>query len=145
MSAWSHLPNAALIMRVLGDARAYPDEWLTAHAKAAQVRGPTDREVAWRAAWNHHDSLRPVDTTRVAPWHYAQEGRSLQERAPLGLGLLMDLGLLATADAVLALGVWDEAGDVLRLEVPAVKLLAGSGNPAATLLLPAAIAMAEHA
>ena len=51
-TAWSHLPNAAYIDRVLADVSANPKKWSDAYDAAWSDARDAARSDAWDAAWN---------------------------------------------------------------------------------------------
>ena len=56
MTAWSHLPNAALIDEVLASLKASPEKWRAAwyavRGAARDAARDAAREAAWDAAWD---------------------------------------------------------------------------------------------
>jgi hypothetical protein len=48
MNAWSHLPNAEYIDRIIASAKSHPDVWDAAWDEARHAA----RYKAWNAAWN---------------------------------------------------------------------------------------------
>ena len=60
MSAWSHLPNAAHIDRVIESSNSYPEVWNVAYDSAWDAAWDAARDAAytaarnaaWNAAWN---------------------------------------------------------------------------------------------
>ena len=118
-TAWAHLPNAALIDRILADLRARPQAW-TAACDAAYDAA---RDAAWGAAW---DAARGAayDAARDDAWYAA---RTAARDAARG--------------ATLTLIAWDDCAYVLDMPADAVRLLAANGHHPAVLLLPAAVAL----
>ena len=117
-TAWSHLPNAKHIDRIIADLNANTDNWVQAWTRAMTA--------AWDAAWTRartatRDAARDAvysaarDAARHAAWH-------------------------AASYAILALIAWPEASDYLDLSTESLQVLAALGDHKAVLILPAAIA-----
>ena len=117
MNAWDTLPTAQHIDWVLASLRQHPQLWAAAWdaARAAAL------DAALDAAW---DAARAA--ARAAAWDAAWAAAR-------------DAAWAAAWAACAALVAYDYAGAVLGMPVDAVRLLASSGDPAATLLLPAVI------
>ena len=129
-TAWAHLPNAALIDRILADVAQRPDAWDAAwKAWAAALDAALDaaRDAAWAAA---HDAAWTA--ARGAAWVAAWDAAHDSARGAAG-------------DAILALIAWDDAGLMLDTPVPALRLYAANGSHAAVLMLPAAFTLGETA
>ena len=70
MSAWSHLPNAAHIDRVLADVQARPEAWAAAWAAErsaawAAVRAAARDAILALIAWDDCDHLLETDAEHV--------------------------------------------------------------------------------
>lgn len=118
ISAWSHLPNAVHIDRILGSIKSHPAQWYAAweaimctvwddarknsmdEARNNVRKG--GRLVAWNAAWD-------------VAW--------------------------AARDALLCLVAYDDCAYMLDSEVGELKILAALGDEKAILLLPACFAL----
>jgi hypothetical protein len=114
--AWSHLPNAVLIDRVIADIGANTETWVAAQLAGFDVRGAAKdaaKDAAWAAAW---DAAR--EAAKDAAW--------------------------AAADAVLALVAWDDCGHLLDTDPEQVRVLALLGQPAAVLLYPACVVLYQQ-
>ena len=65
MTAWSHLPNAALIDEVLASVRTSPEEWTAAwdaaRGTARDAAWDAARGAAWDAAWGAVAALVAYD------------------------------------------------------------------------------------
>ena len=120
---WAHLPNAALIDRVLADAVDRPQVWHAARGTTLGTAGVAARDAARDAAWE-----AAQDAVWDAAWVAARDA-------------VWD----AVCDALLALIAWDDAGLMLDMPVPALRLFAANGSHAAVLMLPAAIALGGKA
>ena len=123
---WAHLPNAALIDRVIADVAQRPEVWDEAWDAA--------REAVWAAAW-------------AAAWGAAWDAagaavRGAARRAAWGAARRATRG--AARGVILALVAWDDASLMLDMPVPALRLYAANGSPVAILILPAAIALGDH-
>lgn len=114
MTAWSHLPNAAHIDRVLASVKSHPKAWTAARDAARYAAWDAAwraaryaaRDEAWRAAWLKRDAAR--DTA----W-----------------------------SAVAALIAWDQSAKFLDMTPDELKMWqALSEDPAAILILPAVVA-----
>ncbi len=113
-TAWSHLPNAAHIDRIIASAKAHPEAWDAAWDAARDEA----RAAAWRAArYAARDAARYAAraAARAAAWRAAR-------------------------DAVLALIAWDHSAKFLDMTANELKMWrALSEDPACILLLPAVI------
>ena len=133
-TAWAHLPNAALIDRILADVAQRPEAW-------GAVRGAA-RAAAWDAAWG---TVRDAawDAALGAAWEAVWEavwGAAWDAARDAALGAARDAAL----GAILALIAWDDASPLLDTPVPALRLYAANGSHAAVLMLPAAIAIGDN-
>ena len=122
-TAWTHLPNATHIDRVLADVAKRPEAWEAAQDAAWDEALNAARDAAWDAALDAAlDAAR--DVALDAAWDAARNAaRNL------------------TRSAVLALVAWDDAGLMLDQPVSVVRARAAAGDPAATLMLPAIVAL----
>jgi hypothetical protein len=111
MSAWSHLPNAAHIDRVIESSNSYPEVWNVAYDSAWDAAYDSAYTAARNAARNAaYDSA--YTAARNAAWN-----------------------------AVLAFIAYDDAANYLAMPSDQLKAWAIlSENPAAILLLPVVIA-----
>jgi hypothetical protein len=118
-TAWSHLPNAVAIDRIIADVKTNGTAWSQARSQAW--------DAAWSQAW---DAAR--SQARSAAWDAAMDavGDAAWSRA-------RD----AAWSAIIALIAWDNCGHLLDNDPKHVHLLALLGQPAAVLLLPAMIAL----
>ena len=133
-TAWAHLPNAALIDRVLADVKRRPDAW----DAAWKVYQPEAWE-AWTDAWlaagmaksRWYDGRAAVDAAWKAVWDTVGDWVHDEARE-------------AARGAILALATWDDACLLLIVPVPALRLYAANGSHAAILILPAVAALGDH-
>ena len=118
MSAWSELPNAAHIDRVIASVKAHPKIW----GAAGDAAGDAAWKVAWNAAWKAAvDAAR--DAAGYAAWDAARESAGY---------------------AALALIAYDDCAHYLDMSSEQLKSWAIlSESPAAVLLLPAVIAFEQ--
>ena len=117
MNTWDNLPNAKHIDWVLADVKRNPQKWAEAYDTARDAARDAARGAALDAAWDAaRDAAR--DAALDAVW-----GRVW----------------IAAWGACTALIAWDYAGDVLRMEPDAVRLLVSAGDHAAVLMLSAVI------
>ena len=123
-TAWSHLPNAGHIDRILADVRANPGNW------AYSAAWDRVKAAAWDAAW---------DAARSAAWDAAWDAARSTVRSAVS-----SAAWAAAWTTVLALIAWDEAGDYLSLPADQVQVLAALGDNKAVLMLPAAIAFDQQ-
>ena len=130
-TAWSNLPNAAHIDRILKDVKVNRERWLQASTKAETVIEEEVRIAAMdeycRVAWDNHISQSIWSALLDSP------GRQFR------------FSFWAEAwnsawDAIASLVVWDDAGDYLNLSVDQVQELAMLGDKKAILMLPAVLA-----
>ena len=140
-TAWAHLPNAALIDRVLAECRSTAAAWdAVAPWDAAWRHARSDaRDAAWRAAWGGLNSgvarCGPGRAERIAAWHATRGG-------------LLDDAWDAARDACAALIAWDDCTWWLdpRLTLENMRTIldeAAHMHPAGVLLLPYKIYLTE--
>ncbi len=127
MSAWSHLPNAVHIDRVITSLKAHPEIWNAASAATGMAFWSEAWNVASDAAWDvASDAARNMAwyATRDAAWDVAS-----------------DAARYIAWGVILALIVYDDCRKYL--DMPSEKLetwILLSEQPVAILLLPAVIA-----
>ena len=123
-TAWSHLPNATHIDRILASVKSHPNVWKAA-GEAASWDAARDR--AWTAAgeaasWDAaRDAARTaaLDAARYAAW-------------------------TAARTAIAALVAWDNSAKFLDMTSNELKMWAAlSEDPAAILMLPAVMAIEQ--
>ncbi len=126
-TAWSHLPNAGHIDRVLASVKAHPEAWAEAWNAVWDAVWDEARNAAWDEA---RDAF--YNAARTAAFCAARdEARSLS-RSP---------SRSSAWDAILALIAYDDCAQYLDMPSDKLKVWAIlSENPAAILLLPAVIA-----
>ena len=121
-TAWSHLPNARHIDRILADVNANPDNW--DRAGDAALVAASDR--AWDRAWDAtlvRVSAAALDAASHTAWLAVYSAASP-----------------ATRSTIAALIAWPESAEYLDLSVDSLRVLAELGDHKAVLILPAAIA-----
>ena len=137
-TAWAHLPNAALIDKVLASLKAHPEKWVAARdtawsaARSAArdavrdaVRDAT-RDAAWGAAWN---------ATRDAAWN-AVWGAAWNATPDA----LRSAARVAAGDVIAALIAYDDASQFMKLPAEQLKVMYRlDPHPMYLLLQPAAI------
>jgi hypothetical protein len=121
MNAWSHLPNARHIDRVLELAKSYPEIWDAA------------RLAAWNAAWG---------AARYAAVSAARDAAMAAARHADWYEIRVRYTVTRTAkDAIAALIAYDDASKYLDMTSDHLRIWAIlSEDSAAILLLPAVIA-----
>jgi len=177
MSAWSNLPNAAHIDRVLTHAKAHHDKWAASRDAAWDAFSAASRDAsraaAYEAAWDEvygaaYDAdygasmaaawaaayeaawRAAMDASREASrgaayeaaWRAAMDASREASRGAVWRAA-MAAARAAVWDACVALIAWDKAGDLVGKNPQQLIALSAEGVHAATLLLPASIAMAE--
>lgn len=116
MNAWSHLPNAAHIERILASVKSHPDIW--------SVPGDRLRALAWSAARDTSQA-----TGRDEAWFSA-----LSASRPPTLRVVAN----GAGGAILALIAWDNSAKFFDMTSTELEFWAElSEEPAAILLLPA--------
>ena len=128
-NAWSHLPNAKHIDRVLASLKANPKAWDT-----------TVRSAAWHAAWHaaRNTALNAAsdaasDAARNAAWDAASDA-AWDAASDAAWDAARSATWDAAWDAVAALIAWDDCAHLLDSEPEEVRLLAALGVNAAILL-----------
>lgn len=111
-TAWSHLPNAVHIDRVLVSVKAHPEEWI----------------AAWPAVW---------PAAGAAAW---REARDVAWDATNGAAFGA-VSRMAARAAIAALIAWDDCAKYLDMSSDRLRVWqALSEDPACILLLPAVVA-----
>ncbi len=127
MSAWSHLPNAHHIDRVLESAKSYPEIWDAAWDAARGAARNAARDAARDAV-----RLAVWDAARDAAWDAAWDAVRLAAR---------DAAWLAVWGTTAALIAYDDASKYLEMPGDHLCIWAIlSEDSAAILLLPAVVA-----
>ena len=145
--AWSHLPNAVLIDRVIAAVGANTETWAAVGAAARDAAWDAVWRTAWDAAWKTaEDAAEDAvchaarDAVCHAAWDAARDAVCHAAR-DAARGAARDQAWLAARFAVLALVAWDDCDHLLDLEPDQVRVLALLGHHPAVLLLPAVIAL----
>jgi hypothetical protein len=127
-TAWSHLPNAVHIDRIIAAVRSHPDVWVTAAAEISFA-------PAWTAAREASYAAR-----REEAWCSAFSATATSTRG------WTRINRVAPGGAILALIAWDHSAKFLDMTVNELKMWTIlSEDPAAILLLPAVVAFAKIA
>ena len=124
MNAWSHLPNAQLIDRVIKSVKDNPEVWAeawnAARDEAWNAARYAARDEAWYEAW-YAARYAARDEAWYAAWNAARD---------------------AARDAIAALVAWDDSTQFLEMTSDELEVWARlSNNPGAILLLPAVKAL----
>ena len=144
--AWSHLPNAQHIDRILADVKVNPYKWDAAWTRARTAAWDATRTAAWDAT---RDATRDaaLDAAYTAAYTAALDAARKAARDAAwdaALDAAWTAAINAAGTAILALIAWDETSDYLDLPVEQVRVLAALGNHKAVLILPAAIAFDQQ-
>jgi hypothetical protein len=129
-SVWCHLPNAKHIDRILTRARSNPDKWAIADVRVWDVADDADWDID---AARHAARDTDCDLSRHAAWNAARDAVRAECEGASSAGAARD----ACGYAILALIVWDESADYLKLSVDQVTMFAALGDHKAILMLPA--------
>ena len=139
MTAWAHLPNAALIDEVLASAGADPEKWDAARVATWDTSLDAARAAAWNAAWDTAwDTAR--DAARNTAWSAARNA---------AWGAARSAARSATWDAAWGaaamLIAYDDAGQFMKLPIEHLRRLHRiDPHPMFLLLQPAAIVFTEQ-
>ena len=130
MSAWSHLPNAKHIDRVIASAHTYPKAWNVGWGVARRNAFDT----AWYKIWNAgRDNAWSEAMDKALVPMISPPRPAAQQSRPMRMN--------AARTAILALVAYDDADKYLSMPSDQLKTWALlSEEPAAVLLLPAVIA-----
>ena len=148
MKAWSNLPNAHHIDRVLESVKSHTESWDEAWVAFKDATRLAARDAASLAALNAaRDST--LDAARVAAWNEVKSAASDAARDAASLAAL-NAALSATWDAawiaITVLIAWDDASKYLDMPSDKLRVWAIlSEDPAAVLLIPAVIAFEKIA
>ena len=136
MTAWSHLPNAALIDEVLASIKTSPEKWSAARAAVWDVARDAPQDAAWTAVWGAAwgavwDTVRAA--ARGVAWLTARD-------ATWGVAGGAARNTAAAWSAVAALVAYDDAGQFMKLPADHLqRLYRIEPHPMFLLLQPAAI------
>ena len=123
-TAWSHLPNAKHIDRILTHLEAHPEKWAAAYT------------AAWAAAWG-----AAQDVAHAAARGAARDAARAAAR-DAAWGAARNAAWGAAWNAIAALVAWDNCAHLLELTPDQLRVYSRlSDDPAAVLLLPAVIAL----
>jgi hypothetical protein len=127
MNAWSHLPNAHHIDRVLESAKLHPEIWEAA-------RDAAHNDLDWYAATDAAMNAAR-ETSHNEAWDAALNARLAAQ------GAAWIAAQDAAWNAIIALIAYDDASKYLEMPVDQLRFWAIlSEDPAAVLLLPAVVA-----
>ena len=125
-TAWSHLPNAAHIDRILADVKADPAHLAAVLDAALDAAMSAALDAAMSAA---------LDAARNAAMSAARNAATDVARS-----VAYEAAYEVTCDAVAALIAWDESSDYLNMTSDQVQVMLLLGDHKAVLLLPAVLA-----
>jgi hypothetical protein len=133
-TAWSHLPNAQHIDRILADVKVNPNHWNAV------------RDAASHAALDAAENTAR-HTARLAPWGQASNAARHAARHAAYNATCNTINNAAfeainnaAYNSITALVAWDEASDYLNSSVDQVKIWTLLGDKKAVLMLPAVLA-----
>jgi len=130
MTAWSHLPNAKHIDRIIADLKKNPGAWGATQDTAWIVT----QDTAWNAAWTAA-RITAMAEERIATWGVAYDS-------------VYDITTLNKRNsawgAILALIAYDDCAYLFDEKIEHVQMLALLGNEQAILLYPACVAMQKE-
>ena len=139
MSAWSHLPNAAHIDRVIASVEEHPEAWSHAYTADWDSALGVALDLAWefaRSSLSARDSLvwdAAWESSRNAAWVAVWDA---------GCDVFRDAAWKSAGSAILALIAYDDCAKYLSMSSDQLRVWAIlSENPAATLLFPAVVAL----
>jgi len=128
-TAWSHLPNAAYIDRILADVKVNPDDW----------------EVVWQEFWDKGLAMT-FASARKAAWNEYDDLRKAVIHTINTTDSIISLPAFAYSAAcypIMSLIAWPDSGAYLSLSRDQVRVLAALGDQRAILMLPAVMAFAK--
>ena len=139
MSAWSHLPNAKHIDRVITSVNSQPELWNQAWVQVSeQALGPASRQAmdqVWASAHRgaHHHAL-------MESWRQVQDQARSQVCNPV-----CDQVTINARGNILALVAYDDCAKYLNLPIDQLKMLYQlNEHPACLLLQPAVLVFAKE-
>jgi hypothetical protein len=135
MNAWSHLPNAHHIDRVLESVKSHPEIWDAFWGVARNAAWSAALNAAWSTAY---DAARSA--ARWAAWLAAWDA-ALSVTLHAARDMALDAAWDAARNAIAALIAYDDGSKYLDMPSDHLRIWAIiSEDPAAILLLPAVIA-----
>jgi len=155
MSAWSHLPNAVHIDRVLASVKSHPKLWLHTRDQAWQQTNfnawdqarDQARDQAWYQVWEQARGQaweQARDQVRVRAWYQARDQVGVRARGQVWDQAWGQEGGQAMG-AMLALVAYDDCATYLQLPIDQLKMLYQlNEHPACLLLQPAVIVFAKE-
>ncbi len=123
-TAWSHLPNAIHIDRVLASVKSNAGDWGTPNNSIT-------KDDAYHTAWNVVTSDMPHWTALGAAWDAA-------------LSETVMTGWHDIRDAMLTLVAYDDCAYMLDSDPSELAMIAAFGDERAIMLLPACIALSKE-
>ena len=130
MTAWAHLPNAALIDEVLASVKTSPEKWDAARNAARNAAWDAARDAAWVA-------------TRNAVW-VAARNAAWDAAWDIVRGPTWKATRAAAWGVVAALVTYDDAGQFMKLPAEHLqRLYRIDPHPMFLLLQPAAVVFGE--
>ena len=131
-TAWSHLPNAVHIDRIIADVSINYDNWLLVH-----TNNSVTLDLIWFEAWDvaYKTGRAAVGDVVFTVLNAANDAidSSYEVRRAANRSVVWRL----VRSAILALIAWPDSVEYLSLPVDQVQVLSALGDPKATLLLPA--------
>jgi hypothetical protein len=123
MNAWSHLPNAAHIDRVVASVKSHPELWGQVRVQAWDQVWKQARDQVWVQARD-----QAIDQARDQSWYLARDQEGGQAMG-----------------ALLALVAYDDCATYLQLPIDQLKMLYQlNEHPACLLLQPAVLVFAKE-
>jgi len=136
MNAWSHLPNAHHIDRVLESLKSHPEIWGEAWVAFKDATRLAARDAARDAA-----RLAAFDAALDAARDVARDA-ALDAARDVAFDAVQDAALYAARSAIAALIAYDDSSKYLDMPCDKLRVWAIlSEDPAAVLLIPAVIAL----
>ena len=144
MTAWSELPNAAHIDRIIASVKAHPKIWGATWDATWGAAWNAAGDAAWNAAYAARNAAYAA---RNAAWDAARNAawKAAGDAAWKAVGdAVVDAAWKAVGDAALALIAYDDCAHYLNMSPEQLKAWAIlSEKPAAALLLYAVIAFEQ--
>lgn len=141
-TAWSHLPTAVHIDRILASVKSHPEEWSAAWDAAQDGSSDAARNVARVAAWNVAVNAARAATLAASRYEARDAARNVARAVSYRAWRVADCGELDAAWAAIAtLIAWDDCARWLDMPSDQLRVWGAlSEDPACILLLPAVVA-----
>ncbi len=141
ITAWSHLPNAVHIDRVIASIPTELSKWSVTNELIERMVETSNRKDLWKNT-SITNTLTNNDAAWNAIWAEIKDLVNKQNNIIHGIGLAKARGALW--DALAALMAWDDCAYMLDSEPGELAIIAALGDERAIMLLPACLVFSKE-